>query len=204
MKKTEVSEPTNGAKNMIDFSIPYTVSFKIQGVADLLFHRWDSDSIAEKAASKKGSKAKKTDDIESYLYRNDAGLICLPGEYVRQSVRYAAKFAQDPRSPRKSAMDLFSAGVVSLTPLSPIGPEPKQTYDYEHRARVVIQRNGVTRTRPAFKAGWEASFDFLINLPEYIQPAFFHEILINAGRLIGVADFRPSYGRFQVTEYKTR
>ena len=193
----KLATATNGAKEDIGLSEPYAVRVQITGTSDLLFHRWNNEAVAEKANARKGSAAKKTDNIESYVYRNDAGEICLPGEYVRGSVIMAAKFRQDPRSPRKSAMDLFKAGVISLTPLASLNVK---AWDYEDRRRVVIQRNGVTRVRPAMKTGWKAEFDFLINLPEYIDQAFFRDVLSMAGRLVGVGDFRPTYGRFDMTK----
>lgn len=191
--------PTNGASESIQMTQPYVARITIIGTADMLFHRWNCEEIEEKAKSAKGSKAKKTDNIESYVYRNDGGELCVPGEYLRQSIVHAAKFRQDPRSPRKSAMDLFKAGVVSLTQLSSLGTKK---WDYEDKRRVVIQRNGVNRTRPAMKAGWKVSFDMLVNLPEYIDPSILNEVVGMAGRLIGMGDFRPTYGRFQVVEYK--
>jgi len=192
-------DPTNGAKDAIEASVPYRVEVTIEGVADLLFHRWNVEAVEEKSKAAKGSKAKKTDDIESYVYRDEKGLLALPGEYLRQSIIHAAKFKQDPRSPRKSAMDLFKAGVVSLTPLAPLGVKE---WDYEHKARVMIQRNGVTRVRPALKAGWAANFVFLVTLPEYVGHHLLNAVLADAGRLIGVGDFRPTYGRFNVTSFE--
>lgn len=189
---------TNGAREQVEMSCPYIVDVRIVGVADLLFHRWNCESIDEKSKAAKGSKAKKTDDIESYVYRNDAGELCLPGEYLRQSIIHAAKFRQDPRSPRKSAMDLFKAAIVSLTPLASLGVKE---WDYEHKCRVTIQRNGITRVRPAMKEGWEATVQLLVNLPEYVSPAMLHDTLNSAGKLIGLADFRPSYGRFRVVSF---
>lgn len=191
--------PTNGGIEVLELSQPYTATFTLKGTADMLFHRWNVEGVAEKAKAAKGSKAKKTDDIESYVFRNDAGEICIPGEYVRQAVIHAAKFRQDPRSPRKSAMDLYKAGVVALTQLSSLGI---QSWDYEHKCRVMIQRQGVTRTRPAIKAGWEAEFQLLVLLPEYIRPEDLHDVLTNGGRLVGLADFRPTYGRYQVQHFK--
>jgi len=198
-KVTNTGENTNGGETTIMDGMPYTVTATIQGTADILFHRWNCESIEEKAKAAKGSKAKKSDDIEAYLYRNDDGFICLPGEYVRQAVIHAAKFRQDPRSPRKSAMDLTKAGVVSLTPLASFG---SKDYDFEDKRRVTVQRAGITRTRPAMKAGWTAEITFMVNLPEYITPDFLYGLLSDAGRLIGVGDFRPSYGRFIVTSYE--
>ena|SRR3990167_7576147 len=191
--------PTNGAESVVENSQPYTAFVKIVGVADILFHRWSCEGVDAKAGAAKGSKAKKTDDIESYVWRNDDGEVCIPGEYLRMAIILAAKFRQDPRSPRKSAMDLYKAGVVSLTPLASLG---KKTWDYEDRRRAVIQRQGINRTRPAMKAGWEAAFEIMVNLPEYIRPSDLADVISQAGRLCGVGDFRPTYGRFQVREFK--
>lgn len=196
---TELAGVTNGGEAVIDLSQPYRVSFELTGTSDMLMHRWNNEAVDEKAKAAKNSKAKKSDDIESYVYRNDDGMVCLPGEYVRQAIIFAAKFRQDPRSPRKSAMDLYKAGVVSLTDLASLG---RDTWDYEDRRRVVIQRAGINRTRPAFKKGWRAEFDFMVLTPEYIEPTDLHAVLTQAGILIGVADFRPTYGRFGVTKYQ--
>lgn len=193
---TERFDATNGGAATIDASQPYRVAVQLTGTADLLFHRWNSQAVDEKAKAAKNSKAKKTDDIESYVYRNDDGHLCIPGEYVRQAVVMAAKFRQDPRSPRKSAMDLYKAGVVPLTILASTG---KTAWDYEDTRRVVIQRAGVNRTRPALKQGWKAEFEFLILTPEYIAPMDLHGVMTQAGVLVGIADFRPTFGRFAIT-----
>lgn len=178
---------------------PYRVMIEIEGVCPLLFHRWNNESVESKARAKKGSVEKKTDDVESFLYRDEKGFVCIPGEYVRQSVIHASKYEQDPRSPRKSLMDLMKAALVSLTELASTGlKEP----DYMDKRRVVIQRSAVTRTRPALKTGWKASFILMINLPEYVPHQRLNHILQQAGRIVGVADFRPSYGRFVVTKFK--
>ena len=193
-----VTEVTNGGKETIDFSQPYTVSFTLEGSADLLFHRWNVEGVAEKAKAAKGSKGKKSDDVESYVWRDDAGNICIPSEYVRMALIAAAKFKQDPRSPRKSAMDLFKAGLVPITANVSLG---KTTWDYLDTRRATVQRNGINRTRPAMRRGWRAEFQFEVLTPEYIDQNLFHEVLSMAGRLVGVGDFRPTYGRFNVVSF---
>lgn len=201
VRKTELGGdvPTNGGAFALAASEPYTAAVTIQGTADLLFHRWNPEAVDEKAAAAKGSKAKKSDDVESYVYRNEAHEICVPGEYLRQAIILASKYRQDPRSPRKSAMDLYKAGCQSLTLLASLGISD---WDYEDRRRVVVQRNAINRTRPAIKAGWRASFEMLVLLPEYISPAALHEVIATAGRLGGLGDFRPTYGRFQVVKFE--
>lgn len=192
-------EPGNGAAPDIELEIPYVVDFSIEGVCPILFHAWNNEAVAEKSAARKGSKAKKTDNVDSYVYRNEKGQICLPGVYVHGSMQYAAKFRQDPRSPRKSAFDLFKAAISPLTEMATLG---KAKWDYLDERRVVVQRNAITRQRPAFNAGWKANMQFVVNLPEYVSPTFFHEVLTLSGRAIGVGDFRPTYGRFQIVKFE--
>lgn len=194
-----VGEVSDGGNPTIEFGLPYAVQVTVEGTSDFLFHRWNCESVDAKSKAAKNSKAKKEDDIESYVWRNEKNELCIPGEYFRQSVIHAAKFKQDPRSPRKSAMDLFKAGVVTLSNLSTL---KKVNWDYLDTRRVTVQRAGINRTRPAMKMGWKVDVDFQILTPEYIDSVLFQDVLNMAGRLVGVGDFRPTYGRFMITKYK--
>lgn len=191
--------PSNGAQNGIELTMPYRVEVTIQGVSPILFHRWNCESVESKSKAKKGSAEKKTDDVESYVYRNEKGELAIPGEYLRGALVGAAKYRQDPRSPRKSAADLFKACIVSLTPLASLGVK---TWDFMDKRRVVIQRNAITRSRPAMADGWQATFVLMVNLPEYIDPAMLNDTITAAGKLIGLGDFRPSYGRFNIVKFE--
>jgi hypothetical protein len=190
---------TNGAKHAIVFSEPYRRTVTVEGVAPFLFHAWNPEAVKEKGTAAKGSRAKKEDNIESYVVRDDRGGVGIPGEYFRQSMLGAAKFMQDPRSPRKSAVDLYKAGIVMGTELCALG---KKTWDYLDQRRVMVQRNGVNRVRPALLKGWRCTFDVEVILPEYIQSDHLIQAIGNAGRLIGVGDFRPTYGRYVVVQVK--
>ena len=129
------------------------------------------------------------------------GNISLPCEYLRQAIIHAAKFEKDPRSPRKSAMDLFKAGVVSITDLASLGvKEP----DYLDKRRVTIQRNSISRVRPAIRSGWKASLILQVLTPEYIDIVLFKKVLDTAGRLVGVGDFRPTFGRFSTVNFDVK
>lgn len=190
--------PTNGASLGVELQMPYSIEVTIEGVAPILFHRWNCESVESKSKAKKGSAEKKSDDTESYVYRNDKNEVCIPGEYLRSAIVGAAKFQQDPRSPRKSAADLFKAAIVSLTPLASLGAKD---WDYLDKRRVMIQRNAITRCRPAMREGWKAKFVLMVNLPEYIDPQLLNTTIQQAGKLIGLADFRPSFGRFNVVKF---
>ncbi len=190
--------PSNDAKAAIESEIPFVVEVVAQGVADYLYHRWSVEAVEAKSRAKKGSVAKNTDNLESYVYRTADGQLAIPGAQLRGAMLVAAKFRQDPRSPRKSAQDLFKAGVFCLTQLASVG---QSSWDYEDRQRVNVRGSSITRTRPALKAGWTAKFQLQCNLPDYINPALLHDVLEQAGRLVGLGDYRPTYGRFQIVRF---
>ena len=197
-----VEEVTNAAEDML--LPPYRVKVTVEGTARLLFHRWNCDAVEEKANAAKGSKTKKSDNLETYVYRNEKGNICLPGEYLRMACVWASKFRQDPRSPRKSAMDLYKAGLICETELAEIklGDQTLRDWTNIDRRRACIQRSAITRERPAIETGWRSTFQFLVLTPEYIASQDIHSVLTQAGQLIGVGDFRPTYGRFQVIRFE--
>lgn len=192
------SQVRNSAEESIDTGRPYTVRVKLVGTTDILFHRWDNAAVAEKAAAKKGSEAKKTDSPETFVFRDQQGYICIPGLYFRSCLIASGKSFQDPRSPRKSMADLLKAIIVVDPELASLGVK---AWDYESAMRVKIQMNAITRIRPAMRAGWEAEFRIQVLSGEYLKPATLHEIISNAGKFVGLADYRPTYGRFRVVEF---
>lgn len=196
---TALASVSNDGESVIEMSAPYTSRVTLQGTADYLFHRWSVEAIDTKAKAAKNSAAKKTDDLESFVWRTEDGQLAIPGSHLRGAIINAARFRQDPRSPRKSKMDLYKGGVIVTTLAAPLGVP---TWDYEDRQRVTVQRNGITRTRPAMKAGWQATFDVMVMLPEYIDANELREVIEQAGRFCGLGDYRPTYGRFGIVRYE--
>jgi hypothetical protein len=178
---------------------PYCVEVTIQGNAPLLLHRYDSDVVDAKSKAPKGSKIKKTDNLESCVYRTEDGEIGIPGTYLAAAICIAAKSQQDPRSPRKSAMDLFKAAVIPLTEIATLGAKD---WDLVDRRPVIVNRARITRERPCFRPGWRATFLFQILSPEYIVPDMLYQCIYDAGKLIGIGDFRPTFGRFQPVHFE--
>lgn len=185
-------------RGVVDIAEPYAVAVTIVGREPMLCHRYDTEVVAQRSGAAKGSKDKKTDNVESYVYRLPDGTCGMPGINFKACICEAAKYTQDPRSPRKSARDLFRAGIKVHGDAS-FG---KDTWDYLDVRKVNIQRNAVTRQRPAFAAGWRLSFEIDVLLPEYIDPATLNEIVVRAGRLVGLGDFRPDFGTFQIERFE--
>jgi hypothetical protein len=204
-------DPTNDAANLIDLAAPYVATVTIEGTAPMLMHRYSVEAVEAKGKAAKNSAAKKADDVDSYVYRDRDGMVCVPGAYIIGSLidprNGAAKYRQDPRSPRKSALDLFRAGVVALGDLNPLLVDrngkhtPTDTWDYLDRRRVNVQRQAIARTRPAWFAGWRVQTQVQVLTPEYIDRALLLDVLTQAGRLVGIGDFRPTFGRFAVVGF---
>ena len=189
---------TNAAENDIVLGEAYVAVICVVGVAPLLFHAWNIESIAGKAASAKGSKAKKSDNVESYVYRTPEGFLGVPGMNLAASLAVAAKSRQDPRSPRKSLRDLAVASIIPLDVVAPFEPLT-ENWDFDDARRVTVQRAGITRIRPAMREGWTLRFRMLINGAEYFQLPVLSDLVTSAGKFVGLCDFRPTYGRFQLT-----
>jgi hypothetical protein len=185
---------------------PLLIRIIIEGVSDAFFHRYNHIDVENKKAAKKGDIIKKTDNPEAFVWRDKDGYICLPGNYVKQSCVGAAKSKSDPRSPRKSAKDLFKAALIVNTNLARIVPAgakgPVKQWDFLDTRPVVVQQSRVPRTRPVFAAGWRAEMEFTIVAPSLLPAKFFHEVLCDAGLLNGVGDNRPDFGRFQVLKFE--
>lgn len=200
--RLNAAQLSNGAEHAIDLSKPYRAIVTVRGLAPLLFHGWNVEAVAEKAGAAKGSKAKKSDDVESYVYRTERGTLGIPGKNFHAALIEAGRWMPDPRSPRKSARDLVRAAIVPLDIITPLLPETA-AWDYDDRQRVTVQRAGITRTRPAMREGWRCRFNVLVTLPEYVGVTTLTELCANAGRMVGLCDYRPTYGRFGIEGLET-
>lgn len=189
-----------GASGVVDYMQPYVVEVEIEGTEALLMHRYDIEAVEAKGRAKKGSKDKKTDNVESYAYRSTDGNLYLPGVAVKECIAESAKFAQDPRSPRKSAYELMRAGIKVKQEIPFLTHKDK--WDFEDKRPVVVQMNRVARVRPALREGWKAELHINVLLPEYIDPRFLHEVLARAGTTIGLLDYRPDFGTFRVNRFE--
>lgn len=178
---------------------PFVIEAVIEGVCPMLFRAWDCDEVKRKGDAVKGSKEKKTDNPDASVYRTKDGQLGIPAANIKACLVNAARWVQDPRSPRKSAMDLFKAGILVTPVIASLG---KKNWDYLDRRRAVVQRNAVTRVRPALLEGWKVKFLIHSITPEYIGPHLLREAMDRAGRLVGLNDFRPEFGRFSVVSWK--
>ncbi len=183
-----------------------TIDFHIRGVAPLLMHNGQLANPMNKltkAMKAITSKKKKTDDdyielahLEFFggLYVDEQGRPVLPGEVIEGTLVSGAKKT-------KKGKDAKSAIIVDGNfPLIYDGPKtPEALWEddrFRYVAGVVVNQKRVMRTRPMFK-NWECKFTV-----HYLEEVFDAQEVIDfvdtAGRMAGLGDCRPRFGRFEV------
>lgn len=179
----------------------------ITGTSALLMHNArlaDPLDPITKEKAKVSSKRKKTEEDQELLshlewqgglYWHDAVGPYLPGDNVFKSLIEAARKSKDGKR--------VEQGLLITTDQNPLAYDGPRTLEglwedkrFVHRCTVKQQMSRIVRTRPIFHS-WrtqvEGRFDDSVLNAEDV--ASFAEI---AGKYIGVGDWRPKHGRFDV------
>lgn len=175
------------------------------GTTPLLMHNArlsnPTDEIA-KAMKRVSSKRTKTDDDHEELARlehmgslyfdDDMGPF-IPGQNFERCLVDAARVTKAGKK--------IERGVFVETNINPLAYDGPRTIDelwkddnFRHVASVKVQQNRVTRTRPQFRT-WAVDADGMFD-PAVISLEELAEIAETAGRMIGLGDWRPRFGRF--------
>jgi hypothetical protein len=182
-----------------------SLKFTITGVSPLLMHNgqlvdplnYYSQKLKE--VTKKRTKTDADHDemgrIEFYggLYLSN-GEPCIPGEVLEAAViRGAMKEKRGPQA--KAAILIHNNPALQYD-----GPRtPEELWkDERFRLRVAakVGQAKVMRTRPKFD-NWSADVDIKF-LPSLLNAKEVKSFLVTAGEQIGIGDWRPRFGRFEV------
>lgn len=183
-----------------------TIDFHIRGIAPLVMHNGQLANPMNKFAKAMKaitSKRKKTDEdhIElahleflGGLYVDERGRPVLPGEVLEATIVGGAKKT-------KKGKDAKSAIIVDGNfPVIYDGPKTPEALWEDERFRyvagVVVGQSRVMRTRPMFK-NWECKFT-VHYLDEVLDAKEVIDFVETAGRMVGLIDGRPRFGRFEV------
>jgi len=190
-----------------------TLRFTIQGVVPtILCNGQTSDPLNKfaKALKKITSKKNKTEEdhkemakleFMACMYVDEKGHPCWPSDNLEAMIIKAAAKSRKGTDAKSAVFIESHAPLMYDGPKTPEALWKHRTMDanpFVLRASVVVNRNRVMRTRPIFR-DWALQFDvhFLIDMFERDQVI---DILETAGRVIGLSDWRPKYGRFNVVK----
>ena len=171
-------------------------SVEIKGMSPLLMNRFLPAELETKV--KRGST--KDVSVEDKLYLTEDGRPYLPGTYIRNALIEAGKSIRIKGRGKSTYSKLLGSSLIvqpdNIIINSSTGWEPFTTtaVNPTTKGRVVV-------TRPMFK-DWTLSFEAVVldDIPEEV----FRNILDEAGRYVGIGDWRPAkkgmYGKFIVTK----
>jgi len=190
----------------------YTIDVKVKGVAPLLQHRFPMPEL--ETMSKGGHKVTGAKDYtqewHNYLYINASGEIFQPATHFEGAmIKSAVNFKITGRR-GKTYKDLFRAAVF-VTPDEILhGVQEPDELDtdadkslYLDMRPVIVNRSRVVRLRPAFKAGWELEFTIEV-IDDQVAPELVQDVLGLAGKTVGIGDYRPRFGRFNVVRFEVQ
>jgi hypothetical protein len=181
------------------------LTYQIRGLSPILLHNGQTANPLNhyaKEIKKISSKRNKTDaDIEQMMMLEwQAGLyvqekvIGIPDIVLLGMMTSAAKKVKKGQQAKSG---IFIEGFF---PLRYEGPKDlKKLWEDEKfrlTVKVTVNRNSIMRTRPKFDK-WSLEFGAEIDTT-LINTGDFTEILKIGGKQIGLGDWRPRYGRFEV------
>jgi len=166
----------------------------IRGTSPLLQHKFSEE---EKPTTKKGGQVYDNQaDAEKCLYKDKDGKICQPALHIESAMIKAATNYKIPGLGKKTFKDAFKGGIFVEPSMI---PHKNDKWELDLQG-VVISRSRITRARPRFD-DWELEFAIL-NRDERITPEIVKQVLEDAGKFVGIGDFRPRFGRFEVIKFE--
>jgi len=194
-----------------------TVSFRVKGVVPTIMcngHTADPLNPFAKQMKKISSKRVKTEDdhlelarIEWHasLYLDDKNRPCWPSENIEAMMIAAAKKSRKGTDAKAAIFVERNAPILYEGPKSVEGIWKFKTFDnnpFISRVPAVVNRSRVMRTRPIFHE-WALEFDVSF-LPDMFDDQQVIDTVETAGRIIGLSDWRPKYGRFEVEKAEVK
>ncbi len=182
-------------------------SYWIEGVSPLLMHNGQLanplNPLVKEMKQITGIR-KKTDEhhlelqrleFRAGLYLNEAGQVIVPSEVIESCLVEGAKKAKLGKA-FKSSVTVTEDAVLEYGPKLTVDQLWEQNETYADVRGVKVGQSRVMRTRPIFR-DWSLVFAVMFDA-EQINLEQLSQAVEDAGRIVGLCDYRPKFGRFQV------
>jgi len=160
------------------------------------------DPIAREMAAVSGKRRKTDDDLAELarlefiggVYETEDGLVGIPTWNVFRSLQDGARINKLGRHVERSLVPITD--VVEIRHDGPSKPFAAWEAGCFDQRSVKVGQSKVTRTRPAF-ANWSIDVRFALDT-EILNLDDLRLVAANAGRLVGLGDYRPRFGRYDI------
>jgi hypothetical protein len=170
------------------------INCHIKGTRPLLMNAFVDESA--KGPARKGQVYDDHEEAVKRLHLDPSGTTCQPARHLEACmVKSSADFKF---TGKKSYKDVIKSGVF-VEPLMIPHIKPEWLVD---KQGVVVQRARIVRCRPRFD-DWELKFEMVLR-DERLEPLNVRNILEAAGKYVGIGDYRPRYGLFELISFDFR
>ena len=170
------------------------IDVMISGTKPLLMHSTFAMTLP-KSKKVKSSEHDVVEEAALCLYFNDDKKISVPGFAILSAMRKAATQLKKGGQGKKTLKDFVFSGLR-------IDPEMIVLTPQEYEVNVQMVRIGtarIPRARPLFR-NWSVIFQITIVDEQTWDSGTVRQVLEEAGKYLGILDFRPLYGTFEVTK----
>ena len=180
----------------------------IKGTSPLLMNRFTEEAeLSVSKTTKKATKATKgtpREQAEKKAYVDEQGVLYVPGMNIYASIIQGGQFIKIGKSKATNSKS-------SLIPAAMILEEERCTlgtteFEVDSRSVVIPATGGrIMAHRPRLDE-WETSFTIDLFDPDILSPADVRQIIDDAGKKVGLGDFRPArkgpFGRYIVVHWQ--
>lgn len=194
----------------------FRINVAIQGTSGLLQHAFGQSSMVtlqESAKKQTGSPDYSLEWMQTMYVTRD-GYLYQPASHLEGAMQRAASGFKMKGKGGKTWKDAVKAyayvlpdevlhirnGEYIKAPGAELLQEPTE-YLSVSVMRVKVQRAAVARSRLLIAPGWQLAFTVEVQ-DEQLRPDVIQAVLEEAGRAVGIGDYRPRYGRFSVIGFQ--
>lgn len=156
-------------------------------------------SDKKRKSTEEGQATLQRIEMEAGLYLDSKKRVILPSRVLEAHICAAARKTKDGKAALaglfvdNDAILEYEGGPLSLAELL-------DSPDHRLVTGVKVQQNRVMRCRPMFK-NWSATFRVSL-LSEQADPSDLQEWLTQGGAFVGIGDYRPRYGRYELRSFE--
>jgi hypothetical protein len=177
-----------------------TYRVQIEGISPLLQHRYAAAEGPEPQSVMRRGKKDWRAEAEENLYRTPEGTVYQPAVHIESAIVKASVNYQIPGKRKKTYKDLCRTGLLIEPDAIPHVHQAWKIENNQLGRPVIVNRGRVMRYRPELMP-WALDFTISI-IDDELPPSVVLEILQDAGRRVGIGDYRPKFGRFQVVAWE--
>jgi len=185
----------------------------IEGVTPLICNRFTELSELQvsngTSAVLRGKKGTPREQAEPKCYRDKQARFTIPGNNLFKAIIDGGAFIKNGKSKlstqKSSLVPSFLSMLTTDAVLTDKGNKPLRDFEVDSRSVVIPSTGGrIMAHRPRFDE-WRLAFDLDLTEAE-CDPKLARELVDNAGRKVGLGDFRPArkgpFGRFKVVGWR--